>query len=36
MDWDSKDLYSAFKCFRDHAEFMFKGPLANKEEVKCY
>ena len=36
MDWDSKDLYSAFKRIRDHAEFMFKGPLANKEEeVQC-
>ena len=26
------DPYSAFKRFQDHAEFMFKGPLANKEE----
>lgn len=36
MDWDSKDLYSAFKRFREHADFMFKGPLVMKqEEVQC-
>ena len=36
VDWVSKDLYSAFKHFRDHAELMFNGPLANKEEeVQC-
>ena len=34
MDWDSKDLYSAFKRFHDYAEFMFNGPLTNKE-VQC-
>ena len=36
MDWESKDLNAAFKRFKEHAEFMFKGPLSSKtEEVKC-
>jgi hypothetical protein len=36
MDWDSKDLNSAFKRFKEHSEFMFKGPLASKtEEIQC-
>ena len=36
MDWESKDLNSSFKRFKEHAEFMFKGPLATKDEaVKC-
>lgn len=36
MDWDSKDLPSAFKAFKTHAQFMFGGPLKAKEEPeKC-
>ena len=36
MDWESKDLNAAFRRFREHAEFMFKGPLSGKtEEVRC-
>ena len=32
MDWDSKDIYRAFKHSRDHAGFMFKGPLQTKKK----
>lgn len=36
MNWDSPDLPTAFKKFREHAEFMFNGPLEKKsEEAKC-
>lgn len=36
MEWESKDLHTAFKRFREHAEFMFKGPLSTKTEaVQC-
>jgi len=36
MDWEAKDLSTAFKKFKDHAEFMFCGPLDKKPEaVKC-
>ena len=36
MDWESKDLNASFRRFKEHAEFMFKGPLSGKsEEVRC-
>lgn len=36
MNWESRDLSNAFKKFKEHCEFMFKGPLATKtEEIKC-
>ena len=36
LDWDSDDLPAQWKKFRQHAEFMFKGPLSkNSEEEKC-
>ena len=36
MDWESRDLPNAFKAFKEHAEFMFGGPLKSKtEEVQC-
>ena len=35
MDLDFKDLNNAFKRFKEHAEFMFKGPLvAKREEIQ--
>ena len=38
FNWDSADLVGEWKAFRQHAEFMFKGPLRakNKEERCCY
>ena len=33
MDWESKNLNASFRRFREHAEFMFKGPLSGKTEV---
>ncbi|XP_052820412.1 uncharacterized protein K02A2.6-like [Mya arenaria] len=36
MDWESKDLPSAFRKFKEHANFMFGGPLNKKsEEAQC-
>lgn len=36
MDWQARDLATAFKRFKEHSEFMFGGPLEKKsEEVKC-
>lgn len=36
MDWDAKDLDTAFKSFKEHCDFMFGGPLkAKSEEEKC-
>ena len=36
MDWESKDLNASFRRLKEHAEFMFKGPLSGKsEEVRC-
>ena len=36
MDWESQDLPSAFKRFKEHANFMFGGPLSKKsEEAHC-
>lgn len=36
MDWNSADLPSAWRAFKQHTEFMFSGPLNKKtEEEKC-
>ena len=36
FNWDSADLVGEWKAFRQHAEFMFRGPLRGKnEEEKC-
>ena len=36
MDWDAKDLDTAFKSFKEHCDFMFGGPLkAKSDEEKC-
>ena len=36
IDWEAKDLPAAFKAFKGHCEFMFRGPLKGKsEEEKC-
>ena len=36
MNWESKDLVNTWKTFYTHVEFMFKGPLKEKEdEEKC-
>ena len=36
MNWDSHDLEGQWKSFKQHVEFMFKGPLKEKsEEAKC-
>ncbi|MEW8548052.1 MAG: RNase H-like domain-containing protein [Candidatus Thiodiazotropha sp.] len=36
MDWEAKDLHTAFKRFKEHARFMFEGPLSNKTEaIQC-
>ena len=36
MDWESNDLPGSFKKFKEHAQFMFSGPLEKKsEESKC-
>lgn len=36
MDWDAKDLDTAFKSFKEHCNFMFGGPLkAKSDEEKC-
>ena len=36
MDLESKDLNTSFRRFKEHAEFIFKGPLSGKsEEVRC-
>ena len=36
MDWEAKDLHTAFKSFKEHANFMFEGPLSNKTEaIRC-
>ena len=37
FNWDSADLVGECKAFRQHAEFMFRGPLRGKnEEEKCF
>lgn len=36
MDWESGDLVAAWKSFKQHTEFMFRGPLLKKTaEEKC-
>ena len=36
MDWESENLPECWKCFEQHVELMFSGPLATKkEEEKC-
>ena len=36
MDWESGDLPTAWKSFKQHVQFMFDGPLKGKnEETKC-
>jgi len=36
MDWTSGDLPTAWKAFRQHCKFTFKGPLKrNSREEKC-
>ena len=36
FNWESGDLPTTWKSFRQHAEFMFNGPLKKKtEEEKC-
>lgn len=36
MDWNSVDLPSSWRTFKQHVEFMFSGPLYKKsEEEKC-
>lgn len=36
MDWEAQDLESAWKTFKQHADFMFSGPLKEKSEPeKC-
>ena len=36
FNWDSADLVGEWKAFRQHVEFMFKGPLrAKTEEERC-
>ena len=32
MNWESNDLTNAWKTFSTHVDFMFKGPLKEKEE----
>ena len=32
FNWDSADLVGEWKAFRQHVEFMFKGPLRAKNE----
>ena len=34
FNWDSADLVGKWKAFRQHAQFMFKGPLRGKNEDK--
>ena len=38
FNWDSADVVGKWKAFRQHVEFMFKGPLRakNEEERCCY
>ena len=37
FNWDSTDLVGEWKAFRQHVEFIFKGPLKVKnEEERCY
>ena len=36
MDGEAKDLHTAFKRFKEHANFMFEGPLSNKTEAIPY
>ena len=36
MHWEANDLTNAWKTFSTHVEFMFNGPLKEKEEEdKC-
>jgi hypothetical protein len=36
MDWEARDLPTAFKKFKEHCDFMFGGPLEKKtEEAQC-
>jgi hypothetical protein len=32
MDWEARDLPTAFKKFKEHCDFMFGGPLEKKTE----
>ena len=34
MDWNATDLESTWKAFRQHADFMFSGPLKKTSEPK--
>ena len=36
MDWEAQDLESAWKTFKQHADFMFSGPLKEKSEPGQY
>ena len=36
MDWEAQDLDSAWKTFKQHAYFMFSGPLKEKSEPEQY
>ena len=33
MDWESQNLPETWKKFKEHAELMFSGPLAEKSEI---
>ena len=33
FNWDSADLVGEWKAFRQHVEFMFKGPLRAKNDA---
>ena len=36
MDWESGDLPTAWKSFKQHVQFMFNEPLKGKnEETNC-
>ena len=34
MDWDAKDFPLAFKAFKEHCNFMFRGPLNLNQRMK--
>ena len=34
MDWNATDLESTWKAFRQHADFMFSGPLKKTSEPR--
>ena len=35
FNWDSADLVGEWKAFRQHVEFLFKGPLRAKNEERA-